>query len=127
MTEISRYTKPRRAPRREAHHDYLASQKGKATELVVEYESYAKRNSHRATFHYLLGKAYATAARYKEAQVQYQKALDIDAEFSWALLELGALAYDRGRSWRRRPDHCKGAGPNEPDHPWRIGRHDRWM
>ncbi|HEU4391570.1 MAG TPA: redoxin family protein [Blastocatellia bacterium] len=73
----------------EAHHDYLSNQKSKAAMLVGRYEDYVKADPNNALLHYLLGKAHANAGRGKDADAQFQKCLEIDREFSWALAELG--------------------------------------
>jgi tetratricopeptide (TPR) repeat protein len=79
----------------EAHHEYLQNQKGKAGALVEQYKAYASQHPASALYHYLLGRAYSNAGNKPQAESEFQKAMQIDPEFSWALVELGAQALDK--------------------------------
>ncbi len=82
----------------EAHHDYISQRTGfrtdpdKAAALVKEYEERLKERAGSATMHYLLGRAYASAGRNHDGVAQYRKSLELNAGYSWALMELGSEA-----------------------------------
>jgi thiol-disulfide isomerase/thioredoxin len=79
----------------EAHRDYQDLQRSKPDILLREYGAYLKKYPKNAAFRYLFGRVYAVAGRRSESEVEYQKTLAIDPNFSWALLALGLIERDR--------------------------------
>jgi cytochrome c biogenesis protein CcmG, thiol:disulfide interchange protein DsbE len=82
----------------EAHRDYQDLLQSKPEMLLREYGAYLEKYPKNAAYRYLFGRAYAVAGRRSEAEIEYQKTLAIDPNFSWALLSLGLIERDRGAS-----------------------------
>jgi len=80
----------------EAHRDYLDNQRDKAQSFIEQYEAKVKQNPNSAVFHYLLGKVYSNADRREQADAEFQKALEIDPNFGWALLAVGTSFSSKG-------------------------------
>ncbi|HET9529348.1 MAG TPA: tetratricopeptide repeat protein [Blastocatellia bacterium] len=76
----------------EAHRDFLDNQRDKAETFIEQYEGYVKENPDSAVYHYLLGKAYSNANKREKADAEFNKALELNPEFGWAMLAVSTMA-----------------------------------
>jgi tetratricopeptide (TPR) repeat protein len=63
----------------------MGGQQDKASSLIEPYESAVKANPNSALHHYLLGRVYSLANKIDKAEAEFQKAVDLDPDFGWAL------------------------------------------
>jgi tetratricopeptide (TPR) repeat protein len=97
----------------EAHRDFLDNQRDKAESFVEQYEGYLKQHPGSAVYHYLLGKVYSNANKRERADALFQKALELDPEFGWAMLAVSNIATrsgDTARAIELWEKACKNAG-----------------
>src|ERR1041384_757366 len=92
----------------EAHRDYQDIRRSKTDALFAEYRAFVNKDPKSAAFRFLLGRVYTIAGRRNEAEVEYQKALEIDPGFSWALLSMGLIERDRTDT-KRAADYLQKA------------------
>jgi tetratricopeptide (TPR) repeat protein len=81
-------------------HDDLIDQSDKPESLVEQYEAAVKANSGSALQHYLLGKVYSLSDKEDKADAEFQKSLELDPDFAWALVQLSNGARRKGESVR---------------------------
>jgi tetratricopeptide (TPR) repeat protein len=70
----------------EPQRDLIDNQREKAESLIEEYEAGVKANPNSALHRYLLGKVYSAANKRDKADAEFQKAVELDANFPWALV-----------------------------------------
>jgi tetratricopeptide (TPR) repeat protein len=80
----------------EAHYDLMELRQSLAKEMLAQYESYIRSRPDSPLPHYLLGKAYLIVGQPEPGEAALKKALELDPNFGWALLEIGAVAQRRG-------------------------------
>jgi tetratricopeptide (TPR) repeat protein len=78
----------------------IDNQQDKAESLIEQYEAAAKEYTNRALHHYLLGKVYSLANKEDKADAEFQKALDLDPDFPWALVQASDTVRRKGEMAR---------------------------
>src|SRR5262249_50833551 len=74
----------------------IDNQRDKAESLIEQYQAAAKEYPNSALHHYLLGKVYSLANKEDRADPEFQKALDLDPDFGWALVRASDAAGRKG-------------------------------
>ena len=101
----------------EAQRDFLDNQRDKAESFIEPYEGYVKQNPNSAVAHYLLGKVYSNANKREKSDAEYNKALELNPEFGWAILAVSTVASrtgDNARSIEMLEKASKHAGDSVP-------------
>src|SRR6185437_11331222 len=92
---------------------YLASRMGKLEQGIAELEWYAARHPDDAVGHYELGQA-EKSLDVTKAMAEFDRALQINAEFTAARAARGALNYQAGKAEAALPD-LEAAVAKQPD------------
>jgi tetratricopeptide (TPR) repeat protein len=74
----------------------IDNQQDKTESLIEQYEAAAKEYPNSSLHHYLLGKVYSLANKEDKADAEFQKALDLDPDFGWALVRASDTARRKG-------------------------------
>lgn len=82
-------------------------------EAIVEYEAVTKQHPENKTNHYILGVLYRSAANFAGAVQEFQKAYELDENYTDALFDLGATYYNWGVEILRSADEKGEAGTVE--------------
>src|SRR5262249_35757596 len=71
-------------------------QQDKAESLIEQYEAAVKEYPNSPLHHYLLGKVYSLGNKEDKADAEFQKAMDLDPDFGWALVRASDTAKRKG-------------------------------
>src|SRR5262249_23369283 len=106
----------------------IDNQRDKAESLIEQYQAAAKEYPNSALHHYLLGKVYSLANKEDRADPEFQKALDLDPDFGWALVRASDAAGrkgDIGRAGEMLDRDSKNAGDSTQLRGMIAGRFNR--
>ena len=87
-------------------------QSDRIKEAIGEYEQVTRANPDNKVNHYILGVLYRSATDYKAAVAEFQRAYQLDPNYSDALFDLGATYYNWGVEIMRAADE-KGEATQE--------------
>ena len=87
-------------------------QSDRIKEAIGEYEQVTRANPDNKVNHYILGVLYRSATDYKAAVAEFQRAYQLDPNYSDALFDLGATYYNWGVEIMRASDE-KGEATQE--------------